>query len=551
MSNKKSHILYNILESNKDTKEIKRNSDFNNYETKLFDKNLNLNYNLGNKISINEGKNTSFNEPTSANQKNINNTSNEDINKKISSNNSSNDNGSNIFPTGTKQLTEEENNNTNNNLDNDNNNTNNGNNNNTKINKTRYDAVVKKINENKEGYRKSHTNINCNLGENNVIFINISRGRGSAIMNKKDLNKIESTPKMMNEKEQFEEITKGEKNIFSHYCQKRMDEKTQINCHNQIITSEFKLKLAFDMNKYSEETLNIINSIRRNPEYLIKHIDYLMDNNIQKTEEGIFLINQEIDEKIKLVDNYLEMFNKTKDVLKDIINSNKNISKLKDFIYKDDLEITLDKSNNNDNDNDYNDINESENEEEETENDIKNIPSKLNLIYDEDIINFDDDDETDFNQISHEDNSNIIDLDFEDNKKEENKKKGIQISKLPINKIKNDNKKVTFKSIEKKPAKKKPHNINNYLDLNDDKIGNLILEKRKKIKGKYPLNIFKISVIKDIKISILIQIVMEEFLKENKKNSLKEILFSPNYKYFGISWTNEINRNFISISCFA
>ena len=61
MSNKKSHVLYNILESNKDTKEIKRNSDFNNYEKKLFDKNLNLNYNLGNIISINEGKNTSFN----------------------------------------------------------------------------------------------------------------------------------------------------------------------------------------------------------------------------------------------------------------------------------------------------------------------------------------------------------------------------------------------------------------------------------------------------------------------------------------------------------
>ena len=106
-------------------------------------------------------------------------------------------------------------------------------------------------------------------------------------------------------------------------------------------------------------------------------------------------------------------------------------------------------------------------------------------------------------------------------------------------------------SNNKKRKKKKPHNINSYLDLNDDKIGNLILEKRKKIKEKYPLNIFKISVIKDIKISILIQILMEEFFHENKKNTLKEILFSPNYKYFAVSWTNEINRNFISISCFA
>jgi hypothetical protein len=44
---------------------------------------------------------------------------------------------------------------------------------------------------------------------------------------------------------------------------------------------------------------------------------------------------------------------------------------------------------------------------------------------------------------------------------------------------------------------------------------------------------------------------MDEFFKENNKNALKEILFSPHYKYFAVSWTNEINRNFISISCFA
>ena len=130
-------------------------------------------------------------------------------------------------------------------------------------------------------------------------------------------------------------------------------------------------------------------------------------------------------------------------------------------------------------------------------------------------------------------------------------KKDNENNKLKINLKNKYNKKVTFKTIEKKKINKKPRNINNYLDLNDDKIGNLILEKRKKIKEKYPLNIFKISVIKDIKISILIQILMEEFFNDNKKNTLKEILFSPNYKYFAVSWTNEINRNFISISCFA
>ena len=44
---------------------------------------------------------------------------------------------------------------------------------------------------------------------------------------------------------------------------------------------------------------------------------------------------------------------------------------------------------------------------------------------------------------------------------------------------------------------------------------------------------------------------MEEFHKESIGKTLKDIIFDPNYKYFAVSWTNEINRNFISISCFA
>ena len=61
------------------------------------------------------------------------------------------------------------------------------------------------------------------------------------------------------------------------------------------------------------------------------------------------------------------------------------------------------------------------------------------------------------------------------------------------------------------------------------------------------------SVIKDIKNSILFQIIMEEFYNENNNNLnlLKEIIFSPKYKNFAVSWTYEINRNFISILCFA
>jgi hypothetical protein len=90
------------------------------------------------------------------------------------------------------------------------------------------------------------------------------------------------------------------------------------------------------------------------------------------------------------------------------------------------------------------------------------------------------------------------------------------------------------------------------LDFTDDRIANLILEKRKEIKKKYPNNVFKMNVIQDIKLNILIIISME--LLENKyggKQMLKDIIFNPEYKNFAVSWTNEINRKFISISCFA
>ena len=547
ITNKTSHILYNIIEANQDAKDFnKRYSDFHNYEKRYYEKNLNIK-NMENKNLNNEYKNTSYNDTSFANQKNVNNTNNEDNNK----NNSSNCNGSNIFQVGSKhknnEIIEEDNNNINNNLESNNN----------KISYNKHNSVMQKIKENKNYLRKSEANINCNLGENNFIFINISRG--SSVMNRNMQEKFESTPKMMIEKENFEEITKGKKNLFSHYCKNRMKDKSEYNCNNQIITSVFMHTL--DMNKYCEEMLNTINSIRINPESFIKQIDYLMDNNIQKTEEGIFLISHEIDEKIKLMENYKEMFSRTKNILQEKINSNKYISKLEKLKYNDDLEIILDEYNDDNDDNDIDNDNENDGDdnvtesvlnneieyEEEVIDDIKNLPSKLNLIYGEDII-IDDDDETDINQNKNEDN-NIIDFDFEENKIEEDHNsadKNIQINKIK----KNNSKKVKFKPKLKKKVKKK-HNINNYLDLKDDIIGNLILSKRKEIKGQYPLNIFKISVIKDIQLSILIQIAMDEFFKENNKNALKEILFSPHYKYFAVSWTNEINRNFISISCFA
>ena len=47
---------------------------------------------------------------------------------------------------------------------------------------------------------------------------------------------------------------------------------------------------------------------------------------------------------------------------------------------------------------------------------------------------------------------------------------------------------------------------------------------------------------------------MEEMFKDKDKGkttTLKEIIFNPLYKHFAVSWANEINRNFIAISCFA
>ena len=594
-TNKPSDILYNILDKNKDSNAInKRYSDFHNYEKKQLEKNSNLKNNT-NKISISniEGRNTSVNDASFLHLKNnnINFNNNEENTKKISSNNnSSNFNESNIFPVISKQkgndIIEEEDNNTKNNFDSNNH---------------KHQAVMNKIKKREENnFRKSDTNINCNLGENNFIFINISRG--SSFINNNVLDKFEATtPKMMLEKEHnIEEIGKGNKNLFSHFCKNRMDDKSlNHQNNNQFMTSAFMP--TFDMNKYSEEMINVINSIRINPEFLINHIDYLKDNNISKTDEGIFLISHELDEKIKLMDNYIEIFEKTKEMLRNKINSSKELSKLEKMVYNNDLEIILDESQYNEDDYDI----ECEEEEEETKNekendiiDIRNVSTKLNCIYDNDdicIMDDDNDKEENYKKIKNNSNENenlnIIDFDNDDEETRDNKNvirlysnrnsrnnitnnsnstyKNIDDNdngniknnnnikyKIIINNNEDNNENANnnkMKKYRKKQKIKKKHNINNYLDLNDDKIANLILQKRKEIKKNYPKNIFKMSVIKDIKISILIQIIIEEFYNENNNNLnlLKEIIFSPKFKNFAVSWTNEVNRNFISISCFA
>ena len=557
ISNKTSNILENLIENSKDPKaHNKRYSDYINYEKRQIEKNTTKN--ITNNVTNAEGPNNSMYETSFLNKKmNIN----DDINKKISSvNNSSNFNGSNLFPAGSEQkgneIIEDENN-LNNKIDFD-------------ANNAKRKSVIKKIKEREDGFRKSDHNINCNMGEHNFIFINISRG--SSFMNNNDIERYESTtPKMMIERENLEEVAKGGKNLFSHFCQHKMD-KSGKNLNNKIITSVFKP--CYDMNKYCEEMLDVINSIRLNPENFLKHIDYLLNNNITKTDEGIFLKSNEIDEQIKLMDNYVEMFDKAREKLIEKINSFDNLTELDKFIYNDDLEIILDESNYSDID--FNEV-DSELEEEkdegkeeddknEIDNDIRNIPSKLSLIYNYDdicVIDDDLDDDEDDNKIKEKES--IIDFDKEEKKSDNNESSINQLNNSAVHFIGNNNKNIYKNSNYKifinnenngyrrqyKPKRKKKKNINSYLDLNDDKIANLILEKRKGIKRQYPKNIFKMSVIKDIKISILIQIMMEEYYKGTSNNNITEIIFSPNFKHFAVSWTNEVNRNFISISCFA
>ena len=387
--------------------------------------------------------------------------------------------------------------------------------------------------------KRSETLINYNMGENNFIFINISRG--NTFINNNDLEKIESvTPKLMMGKENLENINNGNKQLFSHFMTKERDD---CNYSNQKYNCDMASSFApfLNMERYNEEMLNIINSIRTNPESFIKDIDYIINNNIKQTEEGIFLISHEVDEKIKLMENYMEIFTKTKIYLKNMANSQEKKSKLKNIIYNDNLEIILDES-------ESLEADESKIEDIEEEDDIKNIPKKLNCIYDDDIIDYGIEEE----EVKSGNNLKIIDFETEDEKEESpnNKKKTKENKKIMNIKDNNiSNRHLTYK--KKKSSKKKKRNINTYLNLEDDQIANLILKKRKEVLFAFPQNIFKLNVIKDIKISILIELSMEELFRGPSKTSLKEIIFNPLYKYFALSWTNEINRNFIAISCFA
>jgi hypothetical protein len=364
--------------------------------------------------------------------------------------------------------------NKNNNLNNDNTNKNNLNNNNN-INND--DIETNKLFQEKVAVKKAETNYNYNLGDHNVIFINISRD-SSIIKNDSEKGKIESTtPKMAVEKENLDDMAiKGGKRIFSHFCKHRINEKSP---KNKTTTNNLLVKRKHTindyMNNYSDEMLNALNSIRKDPESFITFIDDMIKNS-KRTNEGVFITSQIFEDKYMLTEEYLLVFEQIKSSLRDIIKSDLS-SNLEDFKYNDELEIMLDDTK------DYT-MNQSHIEKSSS---ISNNNDKYN---------------------SGNNNNNHI-----------------------IKRIKRAHKS---------------------LDLSDDKIANIILQKRKEIKSKYPYNIFKMNIIKDIKINILMQISMEEYYNNyNEKKMLKDIIFNPQYKNFAVSWANELNRKFISISCFA
>ena len=329
------------------------------------------------------------------------------------------------------------------------------------------------LGNNNDNVKKAGTNYNYNLGENNFIFINISRGSS---MVKHDTEKLESsTPKMVFEKENLDEMAKGNKRIFSHFCKNVKNENTSKNqSNNEIKQEKENIKAQNYMDNYSEEMLKTINLIRKNPQYFIQYIDDVINNNIQKRNDELFLVSNNVDEKVRLLDNYLNIFEKIKYNLKEIIDT-KIFEKLEEFKYNEELEIILDKSH------DF----------VLKDSHVSSLSNRSNSKY----------------------NSNI-----------------------------NNNQLIKNKIMRNSPT----------LDLSDDRIANLILEKRKQIKNKYPETVFKLNIIKDIQINILIQISMEILYNQyNDKKLLKEIIYAPKYKYFATSWAYEMNRKFISISCFA
>lgn len=93
------------------------------------------------------------------------------------------------------------------------------------------------------------------------------------------------------------------------------------------------------------------------------------------------------------------IFENVKKILKEMADSQNNTGKLEEIKYNDELEIIFDESA-------YEEDVENEKEIENSENEIKNIPLKLNDIYEDNGIDMGNDEEK--NLIKYNDNINII-----------------------------------------------------------------------------------------------------------------------------------------------
>ena len=173
----------------------------------------------------------------------------------------------------------------------------------------------KLIETEKDRLKKSDTNYNYNMGEGNFIFINISRGSS---MVKNESEKLEpTTPKIAIEKVGLDNISKRNRK----YSQFKIKPKNQSNTNNKI--KDDNTNIILYMNNYSEEMLKFINSIRKRPETFVQYIDNIINNNIQKLNDDIYIISKNIEEKVKLMEDYLIVFEQIKRIMKEFIDSKK------------------------------------------------------------------------------------------------------------------------------------------------------------------------------------------------------------------------------------
>lgn len=91
-------------------------------------------------------------------------------------------------------------------------------------------------------------------------------------------------------------------------------------------------------------------------------------------------------------------------------------------------------------------------------------------------------------------------------------------------------------------------NQGNYLELDNKDIGLILENKRSEMKGKHENIIFFMSCFKDIKISLL---YLLSYYNENITQNFRDIIFLPQTKEFGVGWTKERKRGFITILSFS